>query len=29
MAINKYMRAALKTLSYADIDIKNNYKIEY
>ena len=27
MAINKYMRAALKTLSYADIDIKNNYKI--
>ena len=28
MAINKAMRAALKALSYPDIDIKKNYKVE-
>lgn len=28
MAISKIMRAALKALSYPDIDVKNNYKIE-
>ena len=28
MAINKAMRAALKALSYPDIDVKKNYKIE-
>ncbi len=28
MAINKVMRAALKALSYPDIDVKNNYKLE-
>ncbi len=28
MAINKAMRAALKALSYPDIDIKKNYKIQ-
>lgn len=28
MAINKVMRAALKALSYADIDVKKNYKLE-
>lgn len=28
MAINKAMRAALKALSYPDLDIKKNYKLE-
>lgn len=28
MAINKVMRAALKALSYPDIDVKKNYKLE-
>lgn len=28
MAINKVMLAALKALSYPDIDVKNNYKLE-
>ncbi len=28
VAINKYMRAALKALSYPDFDIKKNYKAE-
>ncbi len=28
MAINKAMRAALKALSYPDIGIKKNYKVE-
>lgn len=28
MAINKVMRAALKALSYPDIDIKKNYKLQ-
>lgn len=28
MAINKAMRAALKALSYPDIDIKKNYKLQ-
>ncbi len=28
MAINKAMRAALKALSYPDIDVKKNYKLE-
>ena len=27
MAINRYMKAALAALSYADIDIKKNYKL--
>ena len=28
MAINKAMRAALKALSYPDLDVKKNYKLE-
>ena len=28
MAINKVMQAALKALSYPDIDVKKNYKLE-
>ena len=28
LAINKAMRAALKVLSYPDIDVKKNYKLE-
>ncbi len=28
MAINKVMRAALQALSYADIDVKKNYKLQ-
>ena len=27
MAINKYMRAALRALSYAEPDIKRNYRL--
>lgn len=27
MAINKYMRAALKALSYMEVDVKTNYKL--
>lgn len=28
MAINRFMRAALKALSYPDIDLKKNYKVD-
>ncbi|MFT9057330.1 MAG: alpha/beta hydrolase [Ethanoligenens sp.] len=28
MAINKFMRAALKAISYNDIDVRNNYKVD-